>query len=150
MNTPYKIAIIGLGYVGLPLARLFATKYQVVGFDINKARIGELNGGTDSTLEVSDEVLQSVLISENPFTSGATTGLYCSSDLNNIKDANIYIVTVPTPVDKIIVLILRHYIKHLKQWGKCLKKEMWLFMNLLCIRVSLKKSVFQFLREYLA
>lgn len=51
MNTPYKIAIIGLGYVGLPLARLFATKYQVVGFDINKARIGELNGGTDSTLE---------------------------------------------------------------------------------------------------
>lgn len=122
MNTPYKIAIIGLGYVGLPLARLFATKYQVVGFDINKARIGELNGGTDSTLEVSDEVLQSVLISENPFTSGATTGLYCSSDLNNIKDANIYIVTVPTPVDKNNRPDLTPLYKASETVGKVLKK----------------------------
>lgn len=122
MNTPYKIAIIGLGYVGLPLARLFATKYQVVGFDINKARIGELNGGTDSTLEVSDEVLQPVLISENPFTSGATTGLYCSSDLNNIKDANIYIVTVPTPVDKNNRPDLTPLYKASETVGKVLKK----------------------------
>ena len=56
-----KIAVIGLGYVGLPLARLFATKYAVIGFDINKKRIQELNSGTDSTLEVTDEVLKKVL-----------------------------------------------------------------------------------------
>ena len=59
-----KIAVIGLGYVGLPLARLFATKYQVIGFDINQKRINELCSGTDSTLEVSDEVLQKVLVNE--------------------------------------------------------------------------------------
>lgn len=103
-----KIAIIGLGYVGLPLARLFATKYPVVGFDINQNRIQELRSGTDSTLEVSDEILQAVLVNENPFAchtelvSGSSSGLglYCSSDLSDIKDATVYIVTVPTPVDK--------------------------------------------------
>lgn len=101
-----KIAIIGLGYVGLPLARLFATKYPVVGFDINQKRIEELNSGKDLTLEVSDEILQAVLVKENPFNchpelvSGPQNGLYCSSNLSDIKDATIYIVTVPTPVDK--------------------------------------------------
>jgi len=101
-----KIAIIGLGYVGLPLARLFATKYPVVGFDINQKRIEELNSGKDLTLEVSDEILQAVLVKENPFNchpelvSGSQNGLYCSSNLSDIKDATIYIVTVPTPVDK--------------------------------------------------
>ena len=99
MSTQHKIAVIGLGYVGLPLARLFATKYPVVGFDINQKRIVELNQGTDHTLEVSDEILQSVLVQENPFNS-VTNGLYCSSNLDDIKDANIYVVTVPTPVDK--------------------------------------------------
>lgn len=99
MSTQHKIAIIGLGYVGLPLARLFATKYPVVGFDINQKRIEELNQGTDHTLEVEDEVLQSVLVKENPFTTNSN-GLYCSNNLDDIKDANIYVVTVPTPVDK--------------------------------------------------
>ncbi len=99
MSTSHKIAIIGLGYVGLPLARLFATKYPVVGFDINQKRIEELNQGTDYTLEVDDEVLQAVLIKENPFT-GNINGLYCSSNLEDIKEATIYVVTVPTPVDK--------------------------------------------------
>ena len=94
-----KIAIIGLGYVGLPLARLFATKYPVVGFDINKRRISQLNTGHDDTLEVADDVLKGVLVSENPFTSHQN-GLFCSDDLKEIRDANIYIVTVPTPVDK--------------------------------------------------
>ena len=70
-----KIAIIGLGYVGLPLARLFATKYQVIGFDINQKRIKELCSGTDSTLEVSDEMLQKVLIKD--FNSNKN-GLLCS------------------------------------------------------------------------
>jgi UDP-N-acetyl-D-galactosamine dehydrogenase len=92
-----KIAVIGLGYVGLPLARLFATKYQVVGFDINKTRIDGLKSGTDTTLEVSDEVLQEVLVTDfnNP-----SNGLLCSSAINDINDCNYYIVTVPTPVDK--------------------------------------------------
>lgn len=91
-----KIAVIGLGYVGLPLARLFATKYPVVGFDINQGRINGLNSGTDSTLEVSDEVLQSVLVDK----ASDVNGLYCSSNLDDIKSCNIYVVTVPTPVDK--------------------------------------------------
>lgn len=96
MNTS-KIAIIGLGYVGLPLARLFATKYPVIGFDINQSRIAELQSGTDSTLEVEDAVLQSVL-SQTPEIKD--TGLYCSNNLDDIKDCTIYVVTVPTPVDK--------------------------------------------------
>ena len=92
-----KIAIIGLGYVGLPLARLFATKYPVVGFDINQSRINGLRSGTDSTLEVSDAVLQVVLVDS---LEGAQKGLLCSATLNDIADCNYYIVTVPTPVDK--------------------------------------------------
>lgn len=94
-----KIAVIGLGYVGLPLARLFATKYPTVGYDINPSRIDELNSGTDSTLEVSDELLQSVLVKENPITTG-DNGLFCTADTKEIADANIYVVTVPTPIDK--------------------------------------------------
>ncbi|MBP0902465.1 nucleotide sugar dehydrogenase [Mariniflexile gromovii] len=91
-----KIAVIGLGYVGLPLARLFATKYAVVGFDINQKRINELQSGKDVTLEVEETVLQSVL-KKNP---NNDLGLYCSSNLEDIKDCNYYIVTVPTPIDK--------------------------------------------------
>jgi UDP-N-acetyl-D-galactosamine dehydrogenase len=92
-----KIAVIGLGYVGLPLARLFATKYSVVGFDVNQNRINGLLSGTDSTLEISDSALQAVLVEDfitNP------KGLLCSSHLKDIADCNYYIVTVPTPVDK--------------------------------------------------
>lgn len=91
-----KIAVIGLGYVGLPLARLFATQFPVVGFDINQSRIAELNSGIDSTLEVENETLQAVL---NPDPS-RLKGLHCSADLSDIADCNYYIVTVPTPVDK--------------------------------------------------
>ncbi len=91
-----KIAVIGLGYVGLPLARLFATKYHVVGFDINQKRINELRSGIDSTLEVENDLLQSVLRTDTNFEEG----LYCSYELDDIKNCNYYIVTVPTPVDK--------------------------------------------------
>ena len=91
-----KIAVIGLGYVGLPLARLFATKYPVIGFDINKNRIKELNEGIDLTLEVDKKTLKSVLKS----TAKIDKGLFCSSSLNDIRDCNYFIVTVPTPVDK--------------------------------------------------
>jgi len=92
-----KIAVIGLGYVGLPLARLFATKYKVVGFDINQKRIDELCSGTDITLEVSDAILQTVLVESF---SDRTNGLFCSSLLGDIADCNHFIITVPTPVDK--------------------------------------------------
>ena len=91
-----KIAVIGLGYVGLPLARLFATKYPVIGFDINQNRIAELRSGIDSTLEVENELLQSVL-KDN---AQIQEGLYCSSDIKDIDDCNYYVITVPTPVDK--------------------------------------------------
>lgn len=91
-----RIAIIGLGYVGLPLARLFATKYPVVGFDSNKNRVDELMSGLDHTLEVAPEILKAVL-KKNP---DNFPGLFCSSNPNDIKDCNYYIVTVPTPVDK--------------------------------------------------
>ncbi|HLP65083.1 nucleotide sugar dehydrogenase [Flavobacterium sp.] len=91
-----KIGVIGLGYVGLPLARLFATKYPVVGFDINQNRVNELNLGNDFTLEVSKELLQSVIV-DRPLEKN---GLYCSTNIEDIKDCNYYIVTVPTPVDK--------------------------------------------------
>jgi UDP-N-acetyl-D-galactosamine dehydrogenase len=94
-----RIAVIGLGYVGLPLARLFATKYPVVGFDVNQQRVNEINQGIDHTLEVDESILRASLVSENPATSG-TNGLFCSFDPEDIKGCNFYIVTVPTPVDK--------------------------------------------------
>lgn len=99
-NREYKIAIIGLGYVGLPLARLFATQYPVIGFDINQKRIADLQNGADTTLELEDKVLQSVLLQKNPFNENSTEGLFCSSDSTDLQNANVYIVTVPTPVDK--------------------------------------------------
>lgn len=91
-----KIGIIGLGYVGLPLARLFATKYSVVGFDINQNRVDALNSGKDSTLEVDEVTLKEVLTNK-PLNG---IGLFCSTKLEDISECNVYIVTVPTPVDK--------------------------------------------------
>ena len=90
-----KVAIIGLGYVGLPLAHLFATKYPVVGFDINKQRIQDLRNGLDYTLEVSDTSLKKVT-KDSP---DVRIGLFCTDQLEHIKHCNYYIVTVPTPVD---------------------------------------------------
>ncbi|WP_226063962.1 nucleotide sugar dehydrogenase [Kaistella polysaccharea] len=92
-----KIAIIGLGYVGLPLARLFATKYQVIGFDIDQQRVDALKSGVDHTFEVENEVLKEVLV--NDFQS-KDRGLFCSSNVEDLTDCNFYIITVPTPVDK--------------------------------------------------
>ncbi|SEB69163.1 UDP-N-acetyl-D-galactosamine dehydrogenase [Tenacibaculum sp. MAR_2009_124] len=95
MSKPI-IGIIGLGYVGLPLARLFATKYKVVGFDIKEKRIQELKEGLDSTLEVNEELLREVLISQ----LDVDNGLFVTSDSSLLKECNYYIVTVPTSVDK--------------------------------------------------
>lgn len=113
-----KIAVIGLGYVGLPLARLFATKYSVIGFDINKSRVSELNSGTDSTLEVEDELLKSVLVNS----SDSGVGLYCSTNIDDLKDCNYYVVTVPTPVDKNNRPDLTPLYKSSETVGKVLKK----------------------------
>jgi UDP-N-acetyl-D-galactosamine dehydrogenase len=89
MRRKYSIAVIGLGYVGLPLARLFSTQYQTIGFDMNQKRVDELNNGHDATLEVSDNLLQDAI----------RKGFYCTTNLDDIKDCNVYIVAVPTPVD---------------------------------------------------
>lgn len=98
MMKDIKIAVIGLGYVGLPLARLFATKYAVVGFDVKKERVEELRRGEDSTLEVLPEVLKGVLRQSVP---GKTErGLYFTCDVADMKECNYYVITVPTPVDK--------------------------------------------------
>ena len=113
-----KIAIIGLGYVGLPLARLFATKYSVVGFDINSDRVDELMTGVDFTLEVDNETLQSVLIDED----SDDIGLFCTNQLKKIKDCNYYIITVPTPVDKNNRPILTPLVKASETVGEVLKK----------------------------
>ena len=122
----HHIAVIGLGYVGLPLARLFATRYPVVGFDINQKRIAQLQNGKDDTLEVEDEILQNVLVQQNPFTkdanNGVKTGLYCTDNLEEIKEANIYVVTVPTPVDKNNRPDLTPLYKSSETVGKVLKK----------------------------
>ncbi|WP_447636132.1 nucleotide sugar dehydrogenase [Flavobacterium microcysteis] len=114
-----KIAVIGLGYVGLPLARLFSTKYPVVGFDINQNRIKELRSGIDTTLEVSDIELQEVLTVS---LDGVENGLFCSSNLEDIANCNYYIVTVPTPVDKNNRPDLTPLYKASETVGKVLKK----------------------------
>jgi UDP-N-acetyl-D-galactosamine dehydrogenase len=112
-----EIAIIGLGYVGLPLAVEFAKKYKVVGFDINTKRISELNGNYDRTLEIESELLKSVNRSDN-----STSGLFCSSDSNELKNCNFFIITVPTPVDKNNRPDLSPLYKASETVGKALKK----------------------------
>ncbi|MEE4247874.1 MAG: NAD(P)-binding domain-containing protein, partial [Kangiellaceae bacterium] len=113
-----KISIIGLGYVGLPLARLFATKYAVVGFDINQDRVNELKKGFDSTLEVEDSLLQSVLKKED----SDGIGLLCTAKQDHLKDCNYHIVTVPTPVDPTNRPVLTPLYKASETVGKTLKK----------------------------
>ena len=90
MSIEYKIGVIGLGYVGLPLARLFSTKFKTIGFDMNQSRVDELMAGHDATLEIDDDLLQEA-INKN--------GFKCTSNIEDIKDCNFYIVAVPTPVD---------------------------------------------------
>lgn len=114
-----KIAVIGLGYVGLPLARLFATKYPVIGFDINTKRIGELKEGNDITLEVEKVTLEKVIVEDF---SKNENGLLFSSDISFLKEANFFVVTVPTPVDKYNNPDLTPLYKASETVGKVLKK----------------------------
>ena len=95
-----KIAVIGLGYVGLPLAVEFAKKYEVVGFDINAVRVSQLRKNLDITLETSSEELKSVNVGSTQELNEQNKGLLISNDLMDIRDSNFYVVTVPTPVDK--------------------------------------------------
>ncbi|PUE67500.1 Vi polysaccharide biosynthesis UDP-N-acetylglucosamine C-6 dehydrogenase TviB [Arcobacter lacus] len=108
-----KICVIGLGYVGLPLAHAFSSKYEVVGFDISKWRIDELSSGYDRTLELT----------ENQVKEAIKNGMKFSLDINDIKECNIYIVTVPTPIDKNKRPDLTPLIKASETVGKVLKKD---------------------------
>jgi UDP-N-acetyl-D-galactosamine dehydrogenase len=115
----YKIAIVGLGYVGLPLAVAFAEKYKVIGFDINDTRVKQLNTGHDSTLEIEDQILNSVLDVDN----SENVGLFITADKNFLKECNVFIVTVPTPTDKHNRPVLTPMIKASETIAKFLKKD---------------------------
>ena len=114
-----KIGIIGLGYVGLPLARLFATKYAVVGFDINLNRVADLKKGTDFTQEVDDSLLKEVLTND----SNPEVGLFITADSRFLQDCNYYIVTVPTSVDKNNQPVLKPLLSASKTIAKYLQKK---------------------------
>ncbi len=108
-----KICVMGLGYVGLPLARLFSTKYPTVGFDINSKRIDALNAGHDWSLEVSDELLREALNKH---------GLKCTANIDDIRDCNFYVVAVPTPIDADNLPDLKPIINTSRSVGKVLSK----------------------------
>ena len=120
----YKICVIGLGYVGLPLARLFSTKYETVGFDMNQQRVNALMAGHDATLEVSDELLQDAINNH---------GFKCTTNLNDIKDCNIYIVAVPTPVNDDNTPDLKPLWGASETVGKVISKGDIVFMSQRCI-----------------
>ena len=113
-----KIAIIGLGYVGLPLSVAFAAKYKVIGFDVNNQRVKDLNNGHDSTLEIEDQLLNTVFGIDD----SRSFGLFITTDKNFLKDCNIYIVTVPTPTDKYNRPVLTPMIKASETIATFLKK----------------------------
>ncbi|MGJ8551172.1 nucleotide sugar dehydrogenase [Winogradskyella wichelsiae] len=119
IHSEDKIAIIGLGYVGLPLAVEFAKKFFVIGFDINKQRIKELNIGLDKTREVENAHLKSVLTTDLK----ASTGLYITDDAATLANTNIYIITVPTPTDALNKPVFTPLIKASETVGKVMSKE---------------------------
>jgi len=108
-----KICVIGLGYVGLPLARLFSTKYQTVGFDMNQQRVDSLMAGHDATLEVSDDLLQDAI---------SNHGFVCTTDIEKIRSCNFYVVAVPTPVDEDDYPDLRPLLSASETVGKVISK----------------------------
>jgi len=120
MKKKYKISIIGLGYVGLPLAVEFSKKFKTIGFDINSERISQLKEFTDNTLEVSENLLQSVSINDIKEFDFSEKGFYPTDNLSYIEDSNIYIITVPTPIDKNKRPILDPLIKASKMIGSIL------------------------------
>jgi UDP-N-acetyl-D-galactosamine dehydrogenase len=117
-----RIAVIGLGYVGLPLAVEFAKKYPVIGFDIKQERIDAMRKGNDETLEISHDELKSVLFAGGLPNAGTKSGLYLTTDVSNLQSANYYIVTVPTPTDKNNRPVLTPLIKASETIGQVLKR----------------------------
>jgi len=117
-----RIAVIGLGYVGLPLAVEFAKLYPTIGFDINANRVQELNEGHDHTLEVEDDDLRAVIAGNAMDIESKGQGLYCTTAIGDIESSNFYIVTVPTPTDKNKRPVLTPLIKASESIGKVLKK----------------------------
>lgn len=109
-----KITVIGLGYVGLPLARLFSTKFETIGFDLKESRINELNAGHDSTLEVDDDLLKDAIDNH---------GFRCTTNIDDIKDSNFYVIAVPTPIDENNHPDLTPLIKASETIGKVIKKD---------------------------
>lgn len=109
----YKICVIGLGYVGLPLARLFSTKFETVGFDMNQARVDALMSGHDATLEVSDQLLQDAIDNH---------GFKCTANIDDIRGCNFYVVAVPTPVDENLRPDLRPLLGASETVGKVISK----------------------------
>lgn len=123
MNYPKEqIAVIGLGYVGLPLALEFAKKFWVIGFDINAKRINQLSNGIDETLEVDFKEYQELLSTNKTIDNHSSNGLILTSDFEEIKQASIYIITVPTPIDSFNVPNLTPLLKASKMVASCLKK----------------------------
>lgn len=122
MNTPKTIAVIGLGYVGLPLAVEFAKKYPTIGFDINSKRVKELSEAIDTTLEVESEVLSSVLSPNLIGLQNRSSGFFPTIDVMDISDANIFIITVPTPTDKNKRPVLTPLLKASETVANVLKK----------------------------
>ena len=122
MNHPKTIAVIGLGYVGLPLALEFAKKYPTVGFDINTKRIKELKASIDTTMEVESTSISSVLVPNLTQLQQRSFGFLPSMDRMDISDANVYIVTVPTPTDKNNRPVLTPLLKASQTVGNALKK----------------------------
>ena len=117
-----KIAVIGLGYVGLPLAVEFAKKYPTIGFDINTNRVNELMSCHDHTLEVEDADLKKEIVPDLVTAESNGKGLYCSTAIGDIESANFYIVTVPTPTEKNKRPVLAPLINASESVGKVLKK----------------------------
>ena len=118
-----KIAVIGLGYVGLPLAVEFAKKYKVIGFDINPKRVEELRKGIDKTLEITNDQLSAVLVDNAKALVNNNIGLLVSCEIKDIALASVYIVTVPTPIDKHKKPDLSYLISASKMIATVLKKE---------------------------
>ncbi|MCE2708081.1 MAG: nucleotide sugar dehydrogenase [Bacteroidota bacterium] len=116
-----KIAVIGLGYVGLPLAVEFSKKFPVIGYDINLSRIDELAAGEDATLEVAEEALKEVLLPASP--AVGKRGFFPTGDAEDLKDCTVFIVTVPTPTDKHNRPVLTPMLKASETLGRYLKKE---------------------------
>lgn len=131
-----RIAIIGLGYVGLPLAVEFGKKVPVVGFDIYQKRISELKSGQDHTLEVSPEELKQA------------AQLSYTTNLEDLKDCNFFIVTVPTPIDNYKQPDLTPLVKASTSIGKILKKVILSYMSRLFIQVLQKKFVFLYSKKF--